>query len=329
MGLYEDIDLKVFPAGETDGIPVKFDVIKEKVGEYLVLAMGKYGFLHFRIAYLTGCSIWFTRFVILEKMRLRVTAPVSCTFLWVAWKNDLHYSINNSAEKKLKIDHYNLCHLPDINWEINFREPGDSETFNLIFTDTGLEEWMRTSALPDLLVLKDKINRGEMTFLHPEHHRLPHEAGILISKLIRGPYEFKNRQKFYDKKALDLLYHVLRDIAGDPVPQSYLHPLEVERLNELRYMIEQDPGNSYQLKELAETAGMNERKLQVGFKQLFKTAVFEYINEMRMHRALYLLREKNYYVKEVAAMTGYKYPSNFTQAFTSFFGFLPSKANEQ
>lgn len=187
MSLYEDIELKVFPAGENDGIRAKFTTFKDKDGKSQAHTHGKYGSLDFHLHCLDDHTILTIRFVILEKVRFRITASVACTFFWAALRNDFHYSINNEAELELKEGHFNFCHMPDTNWEFNFSKPGEYETFHLIHSRTGLEEWMRTYPLPNLQEFKDKVDRGEMTVLLTEPRRLPQEAGMSIVDLIRGP----------------------------------------------------------------------------------------------------------------------------------------------
>ncbi|HYH57022.1 MAG TPA: AraC family transcriptional regulator, partial [Anseongella sp.] len=308
----DDITLQVFPGENNYPVPVELQVTEEKDSEYMVLAIGRYGALHFRIIQLAACSIWHTRFFIHERIRLRVSAPVSCTFLWVAWKNHLYYTIRGLEEQKILADHYNLCHLPDVEWEISFRNPGEYETFNILFSDFSLEEWNNQHFFPDLGTFLDKADQGRIVFLNAKHRRLTHGLQKVVADMIRGPVGPADRQAFFEDKVLDLFFHVLRDVArGRPSPKTALRQPEIEKLCEMRDFIREHPEISYNLKQLARMAGMNETKLEAGFRQLFKTTVFRYIRAQRMQTGLRLLRESSLAVKEVAARAGYKNLSNF------------------
>lgn len=327
---YGDLNLEIFPAESSTAVPVEFRITEEKSSEYMALAMGKYCVLNFRITELATCSIWHTRFLINEKMKLRVTGDIPCTFLWVVWKNTLYYSIQKAHEQRIMSDYYNLYHLPDVEWELSFRHPGEYETFNVLFTDFNLEEWENSHISPDFPAFLDKLRKDEIALLCPVHRRLTRGLRHAVSDLIRGPVDPVYRYSYYEDKIMDLVFHVVRDMTKSRrAPKTSLHPLEIERLYELRNTIIEHPENTYQLKELARTAGMNATKLEHGFKQLFNTTIFGLIREQRMHRALRLLRENTYAVKEVAALTGYKNPSNFTQSFTKYFGYPPRQAGRQ
>ncbi|QEC52897.1 AraC-like DNA-binding protein [Anseongella ginsenosidimutans] len=329
---YGDLNLEIFPAGSPTAVPVDSRIIEDQKSEYMVLAMDEYGALHFRVTELANCSIWHTRFYIEKRIKLRVTADKLCTFLWVAWKNTLRYSINKAPEQQIIGDYYNLCHLPNIEWEINFRKPGEHETFNVLFTNPEMDEWKNMYNSTALTVFLDNIQKGKLTFLNPFHRRLTTEMRHIVSDLIRGPVTPVNRRDYYENKVTDLIFQVLRDmIKSETAPDKFsgsntlLNPLEIERIYQIRDTIIKHPENAYSLNELKQTAGMNKTKLEAGFKQLFGTTVFGLIQEQRMQMALSLL-QKNYSVKEVAAKTGYKNSSNFTQAFTRYFGYPPSRA---
>jgi AraC-like DNA-binding protein len=45
--------------------------------------------------------------------------------------------------------------------------------------------------------------------------------------------------------------------------------------------------------ELSRLAGLNDRKLQQGFKQLYGTTVFNYLQNYRLEQAQLMLREGN------------------------------------
>jgi AraC-like DNA-binding protein len=77
------------------------------------------------------------------------------------------------------------------------------------------------------------------------------------------------------------------------------------------------------LLELARQVGLNEKKLNLGFKQVFGTTVFDYLRTYRLEKAKQLLNEGKMNVTEVAFGVGYLHHSTFSRSFTRHFGISP------
>lgn len=73
---------------------------------------------------------------------------------------------------------------------------------------------------------------------------------------------------------------------------------------------------------LASTVGINKNKLKDGMIYLYNATPTELLLELRMTKALTLL-ETGLRVSQVAWKVGYKYPNNFTVAFTRYHGKSP------
>ncbi|MGN7719122.1 helix-turn-helix domain-containing protein [Chitinophaga sp. 22620] len=71
--------------------------------------------------------------------------------------------------------------------------------------------------------------------------------------------------------------------------------------------------------------GLNEFKLKRGFKQLFGSTVFGFVQELKMKTARQMLVEKRMNVNEVADHLGYSSPNHFSAAFKKMYGYPPAK----
>ncbi|HVU84594.1 MAG TPA: AraC family transcriptional regulator [Puia sp.] len=78
------------------------------------------------------------------------------------------------------------------------------------------------------------------------------------------------------------------------------------------------------LTELARVAGLNEFKLKKGFKEVFDTSVFGYLNNFRLNEAKNSLLS-GVAIKEVAEQLGYSSVQHFTRAFKEEFGVTPGR----
>jgi AraC-like DNA-binding protein len=90
------------------------------------------------------------------------------------------------------------------------------------------------------------------------------------------------------------------------------HDLMLERLD-----------HPWTLREIARFAGMNENKLKCGFRALFGSSVYAYLQQRRMETAAQLLRQGDASIIEVALAVGYSSPSHFSKLFRRYFGTAP------
>ncbi|MHC5309698.1 helix-turn-helix domain-containing protein [Myroides sp. LJL116] len=79
------------------------------------------------------------------------------------------------------------------------------------------------------------------------------------------------------------------------------------------------------LQELADTVGLNIKKLKLGFKQIYGDSVFSFLFDYKMEYARKLLDSSNYNVNEVGSKIGYSSSSHFIAAFKKKFGTTPKK----
>lgn len=80
--------------------------------------------------------------------------------------------------------------------------------------------------------------------------------------------------------------------------------------------------------ELAKLSGINEFKLKQGFKEVFATSVFAYLNEHRLDHAKDLLLDGQS-IKSVAEEMGYSSVQHFSTAFRKKFSISPGKVARQ
>lgn len=83
------------------------------------------------------------------------------------------------------------------------------------------------------------------------------------------------------------------------------------------------------LKELAHQFGINEFKLKKGFKQIFKTTVFQFYKEERLKKAHMMIQYTAVSLKSIAQKTGFKSFPHFSKAFKKRFGYNPSELKKQ
>lgn len=108
--------------------------------------------------------------------------------------------------------------------------------------------------------------------------------------------------------------------------QSIHHPKlssqDINKLNEAKRLILTNLANPPSLYQLSRLSGLNIRKLNFGFKQLFGSSIAPFIQEQRLQLAYRLLSTGAEQVSTVAWKVGYS-PAHLSTAFRKRFGFSP------
>ncbi len=99
-----------------------------------------------------------------------------------------------------------------------------------------------------------------------------------------------------------------------------------ELLEEARFLLLQRYADPPTISGLAREIGMNTTKLKAGFKELYGTTIFGFVQALRLQAALQLIRDGDCTVTEAATAVGYHSLSAFTTAFSSEYGFSPRYA---
>jgi AraC-like DNA-binding protein len=77
------------------------------------------------------------------------------------------------------------------------------------------------------------------------------------------------------------------------------------------------------IKELSQIFGTNDYKLKYGFKQLFKTSIYQFYTTERLKRAHLLIQQSAMPLKSIAFASGFSNYPNFSKSFKKRFGYTP------
>ena len=118
---------------------------------------------------------------------------------------------------------------------------------------------------------------------------------------------------------------VLGQLDGGPHnSDGALSPGDVERLHEVKRIIDAEFESPLTLSLLARRSGLNVTKLKAGFKHVFGDTVAQYAAGKRLAFAYDLLADTHCAVSTAAYRIGYT-PAAFSHAFRQRYGFQPSK----
>lgn len=135
------------------------------------------------------------------------------------------------------------------------------------------------------------------------------------------------RWQFTRARAQELVCRVIEalpDCTGRAgLKELHLRPRDLDRLQCASSFIEENLDKRYTIRQVARHAGVNRRKLTTGFVKVYGKTVFEFGRQLRMERAMQLLRADELNIGEIALRLGYDNPRAFSLAFTAHYGILP------
>jgi AraC-like DNA-binding protein len=150
-----------------------------------------------------------------------------------------------------------------------------------------------------------------------------------VVDIVNTPYLGALRHSYVRAKATELMCEVVHLLSHQQEWEANAIKLSARDKRQLE-MARQVLINNYvdapTITQLARHVGVNQRKLKMGFKQLFGTTIFDFAQGMRLDKAWQLLISGDYAIGQVAEMVGYNYAKNFTTAFKKHFGVSPKVA---
>ena len=102
-----------------------------------------------------------------------------------------------------------------------------------------------------------------------------------------------------------------------------IKPHDIQSLFKIKGIITNNYINIPTIDFLSKESGMNERKLQKLFKQVFGKSIYQFALSLKIREAKRLLQSKKYSVSEVGYLVGYSNLSHFTQKFKEHTGITP------
>ncbi|WP_099713374.1 helix-turn-helix domain-containing protein [Flavobacterium sp. 11] len=137
-----------------------------------------------------------------------------------------------------------------------------------------------------------------------------------------------SRLRYSDKIIVNSITTILQELLSDTKyeiktnPEKQLEAVIIQNLYDyiLNHLEEPLPT----LKELAVQFDSNEYKLKFGFREFFKTSIYNFYHEERLKRSHLMIQQTKIPLKGIAIMNGFNTYLNFYKAFKKRFKYAPS-----
>ena len=133
---------------------------------------------------------------------------------------------------------------------------------------------------------------------------------------------------FLRSKVKELILLTLNDYPSATSADTYVIKTgDQEKLHAVRAYLSEHYLLPHSLDSLSRDFLLNEFKLKSGFKKLFGTTVFKYIQLLRLEHAHMLLTAGGFTIGEIALLIGYESDAAFIRAFKAHYQYSPGKIN--
>ncbi|MBF2002171.1 MAG: helix-turn-helix transcriptional regulator [Synechococcales cyanobacterium M58_A2018_015] len=153
------------------------------------------------------------------------------------------------------------------------------------------------------------------------------EIAQILRLIVQCPYQGLIRQLYLEGKALELIALYFAQFAHSPAnsPSVTVRRQDFDALYQAQQILQKNMHDPPALAELAQQVGLNERKLQQGFQQLFGTTVFGLLHDYRMEQARQLIESNQMTIGAIAHAVGIAHRGYFATAFKRKFGSTPKE----
>ncbi|TXE05507.1 helix-turn-helix transcriptional regulator [Gelidibacter salicanalis] len=155
------------------------------------------------------------------------------------------------------------------------------------------------------------------------------EMARTLKKLDKSGCENKFIAKGYSNILFGLKLKELLVQEGTCVKSAFLRKFEIQQLEVLTTKIKANPQQQYTIKELCKQTGLSVSKLQAGFKEMHNCTVAIFIRNIRLEKALDMLRNTDLNVSEIVYSVGLTSRSYFCRIFKKRFKCSPKSYQQQ
>ena len=171
-----------------------------------------------------------------------------------------------------------------------------------------------------------RFGRGETFFIAPKNLSIPIALSVALNDLEVSQMMGNASPMYLEAKVTECLSLFMRETEGkEPVNAKIVGFSDRDKIYQARDIICSEYLNPPSLHDLALRVGTNECTLKAGFKEAFRTTVFNYLFDYRMNIAIHYLLDSNKSIGEVAGLVGYEHQAHFCTAFKRKFNVTPSE----
>ncbi len=176
--------------------------------------------------------------------------------------------------------------------------------------------------------LSSFLNPSEIEAIEPkEQNSLCCNTQLLLHEITTSKVQGGYRKMFLESKAIALLL-CFQQCANTMYLECntckfLLNPTEKEKIVKAKDIILSNLQQPLTIPVLSTMVGINQCYLKKGFKELYNTTIYDFVQEQRMQKAKLLLTTTTSTISQIATEVGFSTVGNFSIAFKKQTGVLP------
>lgn len=268
-------------------------------------------------------SAWYSRYWINAPTTLQAKGNIPFLELRIGWRNIIRGSVEAIRDPELKMHYFTISFATHVNTTAVFEQNALYETFDIHIDVRMLYEFG-----VDYKVLREfieKVLTGEPGNIGDKTYSCPKTMIDAVFAILTNRYTKYEKKIFLECKIKEILVAALVRI-GTPekILPSVLNSGDKGKLDEARQFIALSvpkyPGN----KKICRRTGLNETKLNVGFKHFFHESPYDYFLHQKMLMAKEMLLNTDDTIEVISIKLNYGWATAFAREFKKHFGYSPS-----
>lgn len=249
-------------------------------------------------------------------------APVLLFFIFL--EGSLHgYETDAMPVEIMMRLHWNMVFLDSLKKRLVFRKGARYRALVIHFELPFLMQWAGTHRLLDHFFRRSHAGRPAILY-RGEHPPASVKMLAAIARITNQESIYPSHV-FREVRVLEVLYNAIEPLFRvPPVRNRELTAADVGKIRQAHAYIVDHLDEPVTLQSLAQTLGLNVRKLKQGFRYVYGVTFYALLTAERMEKAGLLL-EREMTIREICRHIGYKSASHFTEAYRKYFGYAPER----
>ncbi len=251
------------------------------------------------------------------------TPPIQMHFL-LEGEHTLKSNVTNHTNI-FKNNQHNLIYLPHSDLDFTY-ESSTARLFGIQLTENFFSKFIDESSETLNVFWGNVLKQKEIQILPKHNLSITPNIKSIIYDILNSNHKGFLRKLFIEAKIMELFVIQFEQITNSNGSDTFkIKYNDMEKLYYVKELLEENILSKFSLLSLARKAGLNDFKLKRGFKELFGTTVFNYLNDLRMDYSKKLILDEKKSISETAFILGYSEPQHFSAAFKKRFGYRPSE----
>lgn len=179
------------------------------------------------------------------------------------------------------------------------------------------------SLLPDLI---QKIITGQDQSFYFKPYPVCSSIKLTAEQILNCSHQGEIKRLYLESKAMEMIALYLQQLLPENrAIKRYpnLSADDIERIHHAKDILLKNSLKPLSLSELSRQIGFNDFKLKWGFKKVFGTTVFTYLNNYRLAQARQLIEQDKLSISQIANAVGFANHSYFSAIFKRKYGISP------